>query len=405
MRGMQIIIAVLFVAAPAHAQQLQDYIEQAQANNPNIRAFELKHSIALEKVDEVDQLPNTEFGFGYFVSEPETRTGAQKARISAKQMLPWFGTITSNQEYAHSLAETEYIDYLIAKRKLALDVAKSYYELYGLQSIQLVLDQNIALLKSFEELALRSVEVDQASAVDVLRLQIRQNELQQEKEIIAEQFRGEQTKFNHLLNRDGLLAVTLPTSVEIPDEDPVTLDSLELNPELVKFDKLYQSVDQAELLNRKESAPMFGLGIDYIPVQERPDMNFSDNGKDIIMPMVSVSIPIFNKKHDSRTRQNELRKQQITHQRMDRLNNLESAKAKAIASRNQARIAFMTQKKNLEQARHAEQILIKNYETGTIDFEEVLDIQELQLKFQIRQIQSVQLYFVQSAIINYLVNK
>ena len=150
---------------------------------------------------------------------------------------------------------------------------------------------------------------------------------------------------------------------------------------------------------------MFGLGIDYIPVQERPDMNFSDNGKDIIMPMVSVSIPIFNKKHDSRTRQNELRKQQITHQRMDRLNNLESAKAKAIASRNQARIAFMTQKKNLEQARHAEQILIKNYETGTIDFEEVLDIQELQLKFQIRQIQSVQLYFVQSAIINYLVNK
>ena len=405
MRGMQIIIAVLFVAAPAHAQQLQDYIEQAQANNPNIRAFELKHSIALEKVDEVDQLPNTEFGFGYFVSEPETRTGAQKARISAKQMLPWFGTITSNQEYAHSLAETEYIDYLIAKRKLALDVAKSYYELYGLQSIQLVLDQNIALLKSFEELALRSVEVDQASAVDVLRLQIRQNELQQEKQIIAEQFRGEQAKFNHLLNRDGLLAVTLPTSVEIPDEDPVTLDSLELNPELVKFDKLYQSVDQAELLNRKESAPMFGLGIDYIPVQERPDMNFSDNGKDIIMPMVSVSIPIFNKKHDSRTRQNELRKQQITHQRMDRLNNLESAKAKAIASRNQARIAFMTQKKNLEQARHAEQILIKNYETGTIDFEEVLDIQELQLKFQIRQIQSVQLYFVQSAIINYLVNK
>ena len=149
---MQIIIAVLFVAAPAHAQQLQDYIEQAQANNPNIRAVELKHSIALEKVDEVDQLPNTEFGFGYFVSEPETRTGAQKARISAKQMLPWFGTITSNQEYAHSLAETEYIDYLIAKRKLALDVAKSYYELYGLQSIQLVLDQNIALLKSFEEL-------------------------------------------------------------------------------------------------------------------------------------------------------------------------------------------------------------------------------------------------------------
>lgn len=405
MRSIQLIILALLVSVAGHAQQLQDYIEEAQSSNPNIQAFEIRHRIALERVDEVDQVPNTEFGFGYFVSEPETRTGAQKARISARQMLPWFGTVNSNQDYTNSLADTEYVDYLIAKRKLALEVTQSYYELYGLKNLQVVLEQNIALLKSYEELALKSVEVDKASAVDVLRLQIRQNELQQEKEIIQEQFSGEQTRFNKLLNRQGDLAVILPLSVEIPEKDPVTLDSLVLNPELVKFDKLYQSVDQAELLNRKQSAPMFGVGIDYIPVQERPDMNFSDNGKDIIMPMVSLSVPIFNKKYNSRSRQNELRKQQITQERAERENSLETAKAKAITSRNQARIAFDTQQKNLEQAKNAEQILIRNYETGTINFDELLDVQELQLKFQMKQIQSVQLYYVQSAIINYLVNK
>jgi len=41
-------------------------------------------------------------------------------------------------------------------------------------------------------------------------------------------------------------------------------------------------------------------------------------------------------------------------------------------------------------------------ETGTIDFNDVLDIQELQLKFQMNQIESIRTYYVQSTIINYL---
>ena len=64
------------------------------------------------------------------------------------------------------------------------------------------------------------------------------------------------------------------------------------HPELLKYDKLYESIEQSELLNLKESSPMIGFGLDYINVSERPDMNLSDNGKDIVMPMVSLSIPM-----------------------------------------------------------------------------------------------------------------
>jgi hypothetical protein len=60
--------------------------------------------------------------------------------------------------------------------------------------------------------------------------------------------------------------------------------------------------------------------LDYVPVSERPDMNFSDNGKDIVMPMVSISIPIFNNRYKSITKQNELRQLEITSQKEDRLN-------------------------------------------------------------------------------------
>ncbi|MCP9200610.1 TolC family protein [Gramella sp. GC03-9] len=399
-----LILSVGLISIGGQAQQLQSYIEEAESNNPEIQAFELQYNIAEEKVNEANWLPNTEVSAGYFVSEPETRVGAQRARIGVKQMLPWFGTINARENYATSMAEAEYVEITIAKRKLALSVAQSYYRLYETRAKQKILEENIQLLKTYEQLALTSVEVSKASAVDVLRLQIRQNELQQQKEVLEEEFNSEQTTFNNLLNRNENMSVDIVAAMAIPDKDPIYgTEALSLNPELIKYEKLYESISQSELLNQRESLPMVGFGVDYLPVTARDDAMFTDNGKDILMPMVSVSIPIFNNRYKSISRQNELRQKKIETQKEQQLNVLESAFAKAISQRNQARIKFNTQAKNLMQANDAEQILIKNYETGTIDFNDVLDIQELQLKFQMNQIESVQMYYVQQSIINYLI--
>ena len=137
-----------FLGLFAQAQQLQSFIQQAEDNNPEIQAYQLRYNIAEEKVNEVDWIPNTEFSAGYFVSEPETRTGAQRARFSARQMLPWFGTITARENYASSMADAEFVEIAIAKRKLALAVSQSYYSLYEIRAEQSVLDENIQLLKT-----------------------------------------------------------------------------------------------------------------------------------------------------------------------------------------------------------------------------------------------------------------
>lgn len=401
-----VFVGICILSVRSYGQDLQTYIDEAISNSPEIQKFQLRYDISNEKVNEANWIPNTEISAGYFVSEPETRVGAQKARFSIKQMLPWFGTITARENYASSMAEADYVEVTIAKRKLALSVSQFYYQLYEINAKQLVLDQNIALLKTYERLALTSVEVGKASAVDVLRLQIRQNELQQEKEVLTQQSKGFQAAVNSLLNRDYDNDIEVVDSLEMPIEDiQFSYDALSLNPELLKYDKLYESVTQSELLNLREAQPMFGFGLDYIPVSERTDMNVFDSGKDILMPMVSISIPIFNNRYKSITKQNDLHQQEIKSQKDERLNILESELAKAISQRNQARIKYNAQQKNLEQAEDAEEILIKNYETGTIDFNDVLDIQELQLKFQMSQIESVKTYYVQSTIINYLTNQ
>ncbi|AUC84953.1 transporter [Polaribacter sp. ALD11] len=398
-----LILCCLFFYLEGNAQQLETLISEALTNSPEIQKIELQYRIASEKVNEVNTIPNTEFGVGYFVSEPETRTGAQRARFSVKQMLPWFGTITARENYAASMAEADYVEITIAKRKLILSVSQFYYQLYEIRAKQLVLDENIKLLKTYERLALTSVEVGKASAVDVLRLQIRQNELQQEKEVLRQQSKGFEAAINSLLNRNYDKSVTVIDDLEIPIKDiQFSFDALTLNPELLKYDKLYESVTQSEALNLREAKPTLGFGLDYISVSERTDMNVVDNGKDIIMPMVSVTIPLFNNRYKSISKQNKMRQQEIQLQKNVRLNVLKSELAKTISQRNQARIKFKTQHKNLKQAKNAEEILIRSYETGSIDFNDVLDIQELQLKFQMNLIESVKSYYLQATIINYL---
>ena len=394
-----------FFSLKGNAQRLDNLIEEALANNPEIQTFELKYQVAKEKVNEANTLPNTQLGVGYFVSEPETRTGAQRFKISAQQMLPSFGAITARENYMNSVADAVYEDITIAKRKLVASVSQSYYNLYALKEKQTVLDENIKLLKTYEELALTSVEIGKASAVDVLRLQMRQNELEQLKQVLEQNYLAELTSFNKLLNRDKSTEVIIANELIMPSENElINSDNLGLHPELLKYDKLYASIEQSELLNQKESNPMLGFGLDYIAVSERPNMDFSDNGKDIVMPMVSVSIPIFNNKYRSKSKQNELKQQEILLQKESRLNTLETLLDKAIKMSNSAQISYNTQTKNLKQAKDAETILVKSYETGTIDFNDVLDVQELQLKFQMSQIESINNYYLQRTIINYLTN-
>ena len=387
----------------SNAQQLKILIEEGLANNPKIQMFELKHRVAKEKVNEVNTLPNTQIGVGYFVSEPETRTGAQRFKVSAKQMLPSFGSITARENYKNSLADAVYEDIAIVKRKLVASISQSYYNLYALKEKQTVLDENIALLETYENLALTSVEVGKASAVDVLRLQMRQNELEQLKQVLEQDYLAEKTLLNKLLNREINGTISIDNRLTIPSKNSlINSENLALHPELLKYNKLYESVEKSELLNQKESNPMFGFGLDYIAVSERPNMNFSDNGKDIIMPMVSVSIPIFNTKYKSKSKQNELLQKELNFQKQDKLNRLETVLDKAVKKSNSARISYNTQAKNLKQAKDAEIILVKSYETGMIDFNDVLDIQELQLKFKINQIESIKTYYLKRTIINYL---
>ncbi|MCZ4318367.1 TolC family protein [Aequorivita viscosa] len=387
------LFSLIFLSWSAQGQQLETFIDEAVRNNPNIQAVEKQHAIATEKVSETNSLPDTQFSGGYTLSKTEMPM-MQQGEFSVMQMLPWFGTISARGKYATAMADVDFVEIEIAKRKIAMAVSQSYYRLYEIAKKQQVLDSNIQLLQVYEKLALTSVEVGQASAVSVLRLQMRQNDLKERKLVLEQDYSAELTAINKIMNREEIVDISITDSLTIPDEEAeIDFSKLQLHPEITKFNELNEVVSQADILNKKESAPDFGIGMQYMLLNEAPNM---------LMPMATLSIPIFNKKYKSVTRQNKLKFEELEIQKQASQNLLMTQLQSAIKSRNAARISLETQNKNLKQAQHANEILLRNYETGTINFNEVLDVQELQLKFQINRIEAIAAYYLQNSIIQYL---
>ncbi|MDH7447888.1 TolC family protein [Aquimarina sp. 2201CG14-23] len=394
---------LFFVFNVLSGQTLQEYIQEAKQNNPELKAFQNAVDMSKEKVQEVSGLPNTQIGTGYFVSEPETRTGAQKAKFTAHQNIPWFGTIKARKEIASAESELYKNNLEIAQRKITLQVEKKYYKLYELKARQNVLTAQSKLLETYIEIALKEVENNRASAVDILKFNIAKNNLQNQNEILKGEILTAETAMNQLLHRDGFDPLFIPDNLFIPEEEPtMMLDDITYHPELITYDHMNDVIEKKEKANSKEALPSIGFGLDYVIVQERPNLSFSDNGKDIIMPTVSFSVPLFSKKHGSRSKQYELQKEEMFQKREASQNDLENLMEEAINKRITARINYNTQQKNIEQTKQAEKIILAGYQTAQLNFKEILDIQDMLLTFENKKIEAIAMYFMQTATLNYL---
>src|SRR5690606_9431491 len=103
------------------------------------------------------------------------------------------------------------------------------------------------------------------------------------------------------------------------------------NPQLLRLNAQQDVLLQSEKANQKEGMPSLGVGLDYVFVEESP-MQVSDNGKDVIMPMVSLSIPLFSKKYTSKRKQYQLEQQAVERRKVNVSNELEMAFQEALTA-------------------------------------------------------------------------
>lgn len=389
-----LIISLVLIFTSASAQNdkdlLQNYINFAIANNPELKAMDLKYQQALEMVPQAKALPDPNFSAGVFIQAIETRVGAQKAKLSLSQMFPWFGTLSAREQQASLQAHAQHLNYIDAKGKTEMKVKLSYLDLILMDRKIFFTQKRVEILALLEKQSLTRFENNQASMVNVLYVQMLKEELIAKLGLFQDKKLTLQSAFNKILNRD------LKTSVELPTDDSFLLQQVSLDTEISfneharinSWEAMKEAGSFGEKAARLNGLPKIGIGLDYAIIAKRKDMDLADNGNDAIMPMISVSIPLFRKKYKSAVKLNQLKQVQFEQLKIEELNRLELEKQKAMEEYSTGSRNVKVYQNLLAKAKQSFEILTTSYETSSSKYEEVLNMQQKIWIYEQKQIEA-----------------
>ena len=402
-----IALLLLFSCLGLQAQTLEDYFKIASDNNPGLLSQYKEFEAALEKVPQVSTLPDPSISFGYFISPVETRVGPQKARFSLTQMFPWFGTLKAQGDAATLMAEARYQSFLDAKNKLYFEISTAYFPLYELREWMKIEEGNIAILESYKAISNSKFKNGNGTLVDVLRVDIMLKEAVTNLGILNKKEMPLLASFNKLLNRNEIEPVIIADTIEI---DPLSLDNAKDSlvvdhPLLNSLELKIKASEASEYAAIKQGLPRLGLGLDYVMVGERTDMALPDNGKDVLMPMVTVSLPIFRGKYKAAVKEAQLMQEIYSLQKTETTNSLNSNYEMALFDIRQQTDLISLFDQQISESERVLNLLFTSYGNSGKDFEEVLRMQQQLLKYDRLKITALSQYRIAQAKLNYITAK
>jgi cobalt-zinc-cadmium efflux system outer membrane protein len=402
-----IIILMILGVTAGQAQTLDGYFSVAAENNPGLQAKYKEFEAALQKVPQVSTLPDPSFSFGYFISPVETRVGPQRSKFSLTQMFPWFGTLKAQGDAAALMAEAKYQLFLDARNQLYYQVAAAYFPLYELNQWKQIEQDNINILQSYKTIANSNFKNGTTPMVDVLRVDIMLEDANTSLSILNEKEKPLRTTFNKLLNRDENEAVTINDSLATESlPDSFRKDSLLTgNPMLDALDLKIKASEASEIAAQKQGLPRVGVGLDYVIVGERTDMDLADNGKDVLMPMVSASIPLFRKKYKAAEKEAQLMRDSYVLQKSEMKNSLLSNYETAWFRIQQQKQLLSLYEQQIQTSQQSLNLLFTSYGNSGKEFEEVLRMQQQLLKYKKLKATAEVQYQVALAKLNYITAK
>jgi cobalt-zinc-cadmium efflux system outer membrane protein len=407
-KSIQLLLVIIVLSSQlAKSQSLQDYLLEAAENNPGLKASYLEFESFMQKSAQVKAIPDLTLSFGYFVSPVETRVGPQRARFSLVQMFPWFGTNATKVSATEQLAQSKYYAFVDQKNQLYYKVSEAYYPLVELHQHLRFQQENIEILNTYKRLSTTNFANDKGSMVDVLRVDIMIENANTEIALLNSKIRPLEVAFNRLLNRPDSMTVVIQPFAEIDgQEQAFVLDSLlENNPRLRAIEEDKKAAESSRQVAEKQGLPSFGIGLDYAIVGERTDVDIPDNGKDILMPMVTMNLPLFRKKYNSAIQEATLRHQSLEHRKQQVANELVSSYEIENYRILQSVSLLKLYEEQAAKTRQAIDLLYAEYANSGEGFEEVLRMEQQLIKYNLSKVTAAKEYYTAVARLDYLTAK
>ena len=304
LRPLLLTLAALGIWNLAPAQSLEAILQQADTANLMIRAAQLEYQSTLAGVNGAGVLPDPQLTISVAGSHIETRLGPQQARVTLMQMFPWFGSLDAEKQREAIMAQVAYQEYLDQRNKLFYELSQRYYDLYEVNKTILLLEESLELMNSMEEVAIQRYQEAKTSMVDVLKIQIRKEEMETELALLEERVKVLNRTINLLLNRPSADAIVVPDTLMAPEV--VAGSDLTNNPQLASIRQMKEATGWSATLAKKKGFPMVGLGLDYVVIGKGEGIMLDDNGRDAWMPMITMGLPVYRRKYRAELRSAEV---------------------------------------------------------------------------------------------------
>lgn len=300
-----IIFALLTVGLHVRAQQdsLATYILSAAQHNPAVIGGWKTYRAQVESASGAGQLSDPELSMGFYPSPMEHVNSKQLMTVQLMQMFPWFGTLKAARSQMTWKAEAAYQKFREDGINLAYQVQQQWYAmLVTRENIRSVTDL-LAVLKDIEKTTLYQYKSSSngmkgSRMSDQMRLQAEEAKLEEQIESLEDKLKLQKEQFNLLMHREPASPIVLPDSILLLELHTVAWEDIESrNPALTRMKAEGEVFKAQGERARAMGRPMIGVGIQYM-LNGKVDMpRMADmNGKDMVMPMVKLTLPVYRKK-------------------------------------------------------------------------------------------------------------
>jgi len=373
---------------------LPDYLGYAERNNAALKSIFEQFRAAAEQVPQARALPDPKVTYGYFLEETETRVGPQRQKFGIMQTFPWFGELEARTDVASAAAKAASKRYEAERLKLFYQVKDAFYEYAYLASAVEITRQNLELLKHFEEVARTKYMAAAGSHPDVIRAQVELATLEDNLKSVEELRRPVVDNLNAILNRNRKLPLAWPTrgpfrQLEI-DRRQVVVMLMVNNPQLQAMDFEITAAKSRIELAKKKFYPDISLGLDWIQTDNARMSGTDDSGKDPIVAMVSINLPIWGDSYKAAHSQAKARMRKASAEKLQRENDITAQASKVLYKfEDSNRKATLYSDTLIPKAKEMLQASEVAYQAGTLDFLSLIDAQQILLKFELLYERSV----------------
>jgi len=365
---------------------LDNYLAYGILKNPGLKADYFRWRASLEKIQQAGVLPDPRISYSYYVRDVETRVGPQNHKIGVSQKFPWFGKLKLKTESSASMAEFEQQRYEITKQELLYKIKKAYHDYYFLGESIKIAAENIQLLSYFEEIIRTKYTVGTAEHSAIIRTQVELGKLEDRLATLNDVADSVKARFNLVLNRD--IDALLPFPNNIPDyqleiSNKMLLSMISDNsPELKAINSLLERNTIAVDLAKKNYYPDLTVGFSYIVTGES-EMDVTDNGKDPLMLMFSINLPVWRSKYRAIENEARANSEAYKEKKQEKENNL-YAHAQAILQGylTAERRLVLYQHTLIPKAHESLEVVQLGYVTGKSEFLDLIDAQRTLLQFK-----------------------